>query len=141
MAIVTMVELTCGNCGVTHCIPNELYETYKREGGFWHCPNGHRRGFTEGSLNRENERLKQQLAEKDDAINRAREDTHRAQMELRRAQKRAAAGVCPCCQRTVSQLARHVKTAHPEYAKEHLGSGGKLPDDKVVSIRGRRKRA
>jgi hypothetical protein len=26
--------------------------------------------------------------------------------------------VCPCCQRTVSQMARHIKTKHPEYVAE-----------------------
>lgn len=31
---------------------------------------------------------------------------------------RAAAGVCPCCNRTFEQLGRHMTTKHPEYVKE-----------------------
>jgi hypothetical protein len=33
-----------------------------------------------------------------------------------RLKKRIKAGVCPCCNRTVSQMARHMKTKHPDYA-------------------------
>jgi hypothetical protein len=38
----------------------------------------------------------------------------KSEAELRRIQKRTAAGVCPCCNRTFQQLARHMKTRHPE---------------------------
>lgn len=31
---------------------------------------------------------------------------------------RAANGVCPCCHRTFKQLARHMKTKHPDFPGE-----------------------
>ena len=34
-----------------------------------------------------------------------------------RQKKRAAAGVCPCCNRTFKQLARHMERKHPNYTK------------------------
>lgn len=35
----------------------------------------------------------------------------------KRLETRISKGVCPCCNRVVSQLARHMKTKHPEYAQ------------------------
>jgi hypothetical protein len=32
--------------------------------------------------------------------------------------KRGAAGVCPCCNRTVKQMAEHLAEKHPEYVQE-----------------------
>ena len=42
----------------------------------------------------------------------------KAEAALASAKKRAAAGVCPCCHRTVSQMARHIATKHPDYKPE-----------------------
>lgn len=39
----------------------------------------------------------------------------------RRLQKRIKAGVCPCCHRTVSQMARHMKTKHPGFSDTSEG--------------------
>lgn len=126
MGIVQLVELECGTCGVCHCIPQSLYNKCKEEGGFWHCPNGHSRGFHEGSIRKERDRLKQQLAQKEDEIRE--EQTKRAEVErqMKRMQKRAKAGVCPCCNRTFTSMARHMQTKHPEF---------EAADPKVVPLR------
>jgi len=34
-----------------------------------------------------------------------------------RLKKRIACGVCPCCKRTFTNLARHISGQHPEYGK------------------------
>lgn len=36
---------------------------------------------------------------------------------LTRTKKRGGHGVCPCCNRTFQQLARHMKSKHPDYAE------------------------
>lgn len=46
---IELHRLICGNCGVEHAIPLAMYNNAKREGGFWHCPNGHNRGWKEGT--------------------------------------------------------------------------------------------
>lgn len=112
--------LSCGGCGVVHAIPAAKYDKCVEEGGFWTCPNGCSRGFREGkraqqAIVRERDRLKQEnarLAEEATAAQAGEEKTRRS-LELMR--RRAKAGTCPCCQRTVAQMARHMKTKHPDY--------------------------
>lgn len=120
---MTLVSLVCGKCGVRHAIPAVIYDTALEEGGFWTCPNGHSRGFHQGrrqkeAVVRERDRLKQEnarLAEEAAAAERSRQ---RAAADLRRHKKRAAAGTCPCCSRTFANMARHLKTQHPEFVRE-----------------------
>lgn len=91
------------------------------------CPHGHEQFFTVGEteadkLRRERDQLKQQAArlieEASDARREA--DTERRRSAAARGQvtklkKRAAAGVCPCCNRTFQDLARHMAGKHPEF--------------------------
>jgi hypothetical protein len=53
----------------------------------------------------------QQLAQHDDEI-------VAKEPEIKRIKKRAAAGTCPCCQRSFSNMATHMKRQHPDYVKE-----------------------
>lgn len=59
--------------------------------------------------------LKQRLAERDDRINELVYESAVAHAEAERLATRANHGVCPCCKRTFSQLARHMKTKHPDF--------------------------
>jgi hypothetical protein len=116
--ITGMTLMCCGECGIAFAIPDNFY-TERRESRpllQWFCPNGHPRVFKESEadrLRRERDRLTQQLAEKNDAI--AERDR-----KLKRLAKRAAAGTCPCCQRTFSNMTRHMKTKHPEMVAENV---------------------
>ena len=120
--------MECGTCGVWFAMPETKYDHCYREGGFWCCPNGHSRGWKEGAdkeetaqLRRERDNLKQQIARAEDearvawaTANEQRQQRQAAEGKLREHQKRAGAGVCPCCNRTFSQLARHMQTKHPD---------------------------
>lgn len=115
------VVLECGTCGVVHTMPEAMYDSHRNEGGFHTCPNGHSRGWTkEGFVHektrRERDQLKQQLAAKDDEIRAAEKKLASAETAAKKARKRIGNGVCPCCNRTVSQLARHMKSKHPTFA-------------------------
>jgi hypothetical protein len=123
-----LIVLGCPLCGVTYAIPVVMHRNAKRRGGWaimWHCPNGHELGFGEGELDRE--RAARERAEA--AILQARERAQ-AEKDLRehtehklraqkgattRARKRAAAALCPCCNRSFVQLRRHLATQHPDY--------------------------
>ena len=115
-----LTQLECGNCGVVHCIPTTMYENCRREGGFWTCPNGHSRGWQHGAekteianLRRERDLLAQQAAQKDDEI--------AAQAKaMKRLKKRAAAGTCPCCSRSFSNMSVHMKKQHPEFVADNV---------------------
>lgn len=134
----------CYRCKCPIRLPAELYQAAKRSPriSFW-CPYGHEQHFLEGEseetrLRRERDRLVQRLAEKDDDIawqrkraeeaREAREAAERraaaARGQVTKLKKRASNGVCPCCNRTFSDLARHMATKHPTFLAEEVPGDG-----------------
>ncbi len=128
----TMIIKECQTCGVLHTFPKIIHDNRYRDGGYWHCPNGHQWGWKEGNEEREairleRDRLKQQAAQKDDEIRQLRFEMMHVEMQRDEAKakhvnarKRAGAGMCPCCKRTFSQVARHMKTKHPAFKAEAI---------------------
>lgn len=127
-----LVEIKCYRCKEPFGLDRSTYETLLRSHQQFHCPWGHGQSFIEGEseedkLRRERDQLKQRIAYKDDMI---REAEARAEHEKRRANgykghatkitKRAKAGVCPCCNRTFQQLARHMASKHPTFTPMEL---------------------
>lgn len=121
----------CPTCGVWHLTPLTLTQQAKDSRGTRkiYCPNGHWYNYTgeteADKIRQERDRLKQEnarLAEMRDTANRSRdaaEDARRkAVAALGRHKKRAAAGTCPCCKRTFSALATHMKKQHPQFVSE-----------------------
>lgn len=124
---VSMEPICCCSCGITFGIPdtfvNELRVTHAE---FW-CPAGHPLSFRGES---EPERLARELkAERDRlAAERARHDQTRAELReeqrrlsatrgvVTRTKRRISCGVCPCCNRSFSNLRRHMQTQHTDYA-------------------------
>lgn len=115
-------------CGMRHAVPSELADFQRRQFDNGqavkpiYCPLGHThvpagQGEAERlrkSLERERNRAASLTARLDQS-----EASRRAQKAATtRAKKRAAAGVCPCCNRTFKQLARHMESQHPDYASE-----------------------
>ncbi len=49
---VTLEEVTCKSCGVTHAIPQKLLEGLQQTGGFYYCPNGHQWGWGRSEADR-----------------------------------------------------------------------------------------
>lgn len=112
-------------CGMRHAIPAELddfqdrqHDNGERQTSIY-CPLGHthiRAGKGEA------ERLRERLARTEQA-NRASRDLLAAEERshaatrghLTRVKKRAAHGVCPCCNRTFQNVARHMESRHPDY--------------------------
>jgi len=111
----------CPACGVAYTVPRVVIENHRQKGGHHFCSNGHSLGWDKDGdtemnrLRRERDRLKQNearlLQEKDDlaAVGR------KALDDLQRHKKRAAAGTCPCCKRTFANMARHIKSKHPNF--------------------------
>lgn len=112
-----MTELTrvqCGNCGVEHAIPKTMYDCAYKEGGFWHCPNGHSRGWKEGAENQEIDKMRRARDRAVQEQARLAEEISSKEREIKCIKKRASAGTCQCCNRTFTNMARHMKTKHPE---------------------------
>lgn len=110
-----MRELQCGECGIRFAAPEFFMAEKKKTGQVWYCPNGHSRVYlesTETTLRRELEAEKQARA-MEAASRRIAEDRQRkAELALKRVEKRVHAGVCTCCNRTFQNLARHMKSKH-----------------------------
>jgi len=106
-------EHVCITCGAPYTCPEAMIVHQRQNGGYHHCPNGHSQGWNrDGSenaqLRRERDRLKQNEA-------RLEEELRAAERQAAKLKKRMGAGVCPCCTRTFTNMARHMKTKHPDF--------------------------
>ena len=115
----TMTTMHCGKCGIAFAMTMEKYDRCHDYGEDWYCTNGHCRIFTEN----ENTKLTNQLwaaqQETQRAQNRAIQAeslTVRTSKQYYRIRDRVMAGVCPCCNRTFENLARHMQSKHPEFS-------------------------
>lgn len=109
----------CYLCGVIFGMPAELYGYRLNDRKTFYCPNGHGQifgGKTEAEklqeqLDEERRRRSQTEMELVVAQQRARS----VEKEKKRVEKRVKNGACPCCNRQFVQLARHMKSKHPDY--------------------------
>jgi hypothetical protein len=113
------VVTQCGTCGVWFTVPEIVYECHRREGGYHTCPNGHSRGWRTGeeekardAIRLERDRLKQDAARLEDELVAERRRAEAAEKKILQVRRRAAAGVCPCCNRTFANVQRHMLTKH-----------------------------
>lgn len=121
-------------CGMKHAIPEELYRTAQRQHADGHdswiyCPQGHKWAIAGESaaakLQREKDQLTARLARADQrqaelktSLEAAHRQTAAQKAVATKIRKRAAKGVCPCCNRFFAELSRHIKTDHPEVFNE-----------------------
>lgn len=138
ISLTTKLTLrVCPDCGGHFAIAQDYIDRCFELGNFrqtWACPYCKTaRGFGEGkqqqlekqiaAAEREKERLGQTIV----AVRQQRENA-RAEAEhfrksrdgmkgaLRKLKIRVGRGVCPCCNRTFADLARHMSSKHPEVA-------------------------
>jgi len=128
-------EICCWKeCRISFGIEAGRHAQLKRNGEQFFCTNGHHQYYPRGKSAEQKlreqleaetlarQRAEQNIAQAQDAEREARAE---AEHQKRRANgykghatritRRAKAGVCPCCNRTFSQLARHMASQHPEF--------------------------
>jgi hypothetical protein len=110
----TLTVTSCW-CGVNLAIPANLYRYARNHSNYSiYCPLGHT-FFYRNSFEDELKRERRQHEATRELLH-AEERSHVATRgHLTRARRRAAAGVCPCCHRSFENVARHVKTKHPDF--------------------------
>lgn len=121
----------CYRCKCPIYLPVELYKAALASQSInFYCPYGHQQHFIEGEteetkLRRERDRLKQQIAQRDDEIKEKDERIAARDRSLTvtrghitRIKNRVGAGVCPCCTRNFSNLKQHMENKHPGYRKD-----------------------
>lgn len=120
------VEEHCSTCGIHYLLP-AAFMAARREGrargshARWYCPNGHPQVLMHGELvevRRERDRLKQENARLEDEITIAGRQRETAERERTKVLKRIGGGTCPCCHRTFSNVAYHMRQNHPEHAPQ-----------------------
>ncbi len=122
--IVSEKVLTCADekCGISFAVP-AWWESGKRQTKTtFYCPNGHPQSFTAETeaerLQRELNNQRQQNARLEDEAREARVEAEKAKATTKRLKRRAAAGSCPCCKRSFSNMADHMAHQHPDWVKE-----------------------
>lgn len=111
----------CISCGVLFAFPEELDNRLRQTHAAFYCPSGHSQVYLGKT---EAEKLREQLVEKERLLTVARcaevnerNARQRIERQHKRICKRVHNGVCPCCNRTFANLARHMATKHPEAVK------------------------
>jgi hypothetical protein len=117
----------CYRCKEPMWLSATTYETLKRSSQTFRCPWGHEQHFPLGKSEAQKlqeeldrERRRRQTAEQNiEWESQQRKQAERSATAYKgqatRLRNRAKSGVCPCCNRTVSQLARHMASKHPDF--------------------------
>ncbi len=129
------VYIHCWKCKVSYFLPVHLFKSAKESENIWfHCPYGHIAHYPAGEtdedkLRRERDIARQQVARAEEDAKTAWKTANeqagiakRALADKARLKKRAAAGTCPCCQRTFSNMATHLRHKHPEFVAKNVVS-------------------
>lgn len=117
---VTLTIMTCGNCGVEFAMPETMRAEKERDGGSWYCPNGHNRVYKETEATKYKrlfEAEQERARKRQEELFAEQREHEKTQRKVKKLARRVSAGVCPCCKRTFSQLARHMKAKHSDAAE------------------------
>lgn len=113
-----LITETCYSCGILFAFPVEWRKNRLNDKATWYCPNGHQQHYTGPT---EADTLRAEVAKQkratDAALDRlnAEKAAHEVtEKERRRIVKRVEAGVCIHCNRTFTNLAKHMNSAHVE---------------------------
>lgn len=127
----TYATITCGadGCGVQYALSKEFRDERVKDHGTFYCPNGHRRHYAGRN---EAEELQRKLDEQGERFERERQSHQRtersrkllarqraaAKGQVTKIKNRLANGICPCCNRTFKNVARHMQSKHPDYVEK-----------------------
>lgn len=123
----TLYVQECCACSITFAVPEDFDQRRRNDGKTFYCPAGHSQSYTKSELDRVREKLAREQAARERAQAREiHEHDQRIAAErsasaykgrVTRLKNRAAAGVCPCCNRSFENLRRHMSTKHPDFTE------------------------
>lgn len=125
----TLTVFECGRCGTLFGITTQFEKARRKDHQVFCCPRGHKQYYS--GQNKE-ECLREQLTKAQEEANRKANTLDRERAihastkksrdafkgHLKRTKARVSDGVCPCCNRTFQNLARHMNGQHPEYGEK-----------------------
>ncbi len=128
-----VLEFCCA-CGIPFGIEADRQRRLRdNPGSTFYCTSGHAMHYAGKSkadqLAEQLSRERQRIAEMEDTIafveNQralAARQAAAAKGQVTKLKRRAAAGVCPCCNRSFENLSRHMKSKHPTFAAEEVAA-------------------
>ena len=126
----------CPSCGVAFAYPDRLDRKFREYGESFYCPSGHPQSYTKSEVQRLREQLEAAQKEANAALTReqverdqrlaAERERDKEKRASKRIKRRAAAGLCPCCNRSFENVKQHLATKHPEFAEKFCGEVDKL---------------
>lgn len=134
-AFISLTTVVCYKCGVPFAMPERLRKHFLDSGESFHCPSGHSQAYTISTEDRLKKQMEQQRQEAERKIQqlqnaverrdrdiadlgnkvkseRGRANYHKGKRKVIEA--RIAHGVCPHCNRTFEDIAKHMASKHPE---------------------------
>ena len=110
---VSLAQISCGECGGVYAINERVRQHHQERGTCWRCPYcGVSWGYpNKGTLAAKERELAEEKARHQRTLERL-NATEKTATKLERKLKRVARGVCPQCNRTFRDLARHMSGVH-----------------------------
>jgi hypothetical protein len=114
---LTVTSIECCTCGHLIFMSTDFETRRRRDKNYWYCTScgQGQRWSGESDIDKVKKELDAETKRKMDALaqaNELRASLQKVQDDAARLKKRAHAGVCPCCNRTFQNVARHMKTKH-----------------------------
>lgn len=100
-------------CGAHFGMTQLAQRRFRENGRTFYCINGHPLAFGPSDA----DKLRDQLTREKHRTEQAEAEAKTLRRAVTKLKKRVSGGVCPCCNRTFENLARHMKGKHPTYAK------------------------
>ena len=120
---VTFFVESCFRCGIMFAVTKDFNDECRRMGTSFYCPSGHSQSYGKSEaqqLREEKEKSALQFQARLNEATHARlvaENERDKEIKKRRAiERRIAKGVCPCCNRTFDDIARHMAVKHKDFA-------------------------
>jgi hypothetical protein len=112
---LSIVTFECNTCGVTYGMTADFLRVRQVDRVMFYCLNGHGQSYNRGPV----ERLQDELDVERRRVTLANQRREAAEAEARAARgqvtklkNRIHRGVCPHCQRTFSNVSRHMQSKH-----------------------------
>ena len=127
-SIIAFERLSCSVCDIQYALTEKYVAKRREDGEAWRCPNGHSQRFIKSQVDclkddldemrRQRDSLRQNEAYMAETIEAGKRRAAAFKGQATKLRKRAQNGVCPCCNRSFSNLQRHMKTKHPDFTQE-----------------------
>lgn len=114
----TLYAQTCVSCGVLFAMPQAMDDQRQKDRKSFYCPNGHSQHYMGETPEQTIKKLKERLAREQashDQTQASLNATKGVVTKQRKKLERVSKGVCPCCNRSFTDLKKHMQSKHPDY--------------------------